>query len=209
MLVQLVCLDRRYQRMNCYNIREIQTILKSKYSPNTDESADVRFGLNDTIIGLRYQLGDLNFLDTSVFTYYKNALLTHPRYRAMHEFLHKPIVEFDSVKLFMSKCSLMFSVLHMMYEDESLDIRHLFGATNVTTAAGPTSLVTQFLPHVNTASIFNNTNFSTYNTGLNAKLFFYSFSPNHTLEKILTLSAPFGTGILQPLMFSLKSLVLS
>jgi hypothetical protein len=146
MLVQLVCLDRRYQRMNCYNIREIQTILKSKYSPNTTDAADVHFGLDETVIGLRYQIGGVDFIDTSVFTYYKNALLSHPRYRALHEFLHKPIVEFDSVKLFMSRCSFMFSVLQMMYEDESLDIRHLFGSTKSTAVSGPSSLVNQFLP---------------------------------------------------------------
>jgi hypothetical protein len=85
MLVQLVCLDRRYQRMNCYNIREIQTILKSKYSPNVSESADVRFNLNDTAIGLRYSLGGPDFLDPAIFTYYRNAITNHPRYRAVHE----------------------------------------------------------------------------------------------------------------------------
>jgi len=148
MLAQLVCLDRRYQRMNCYNIREIQTILKSRYSPNTSEVADVHFGLNDTVIGLRYQLGDLEFLDTSVFTYYKNALLTHPRYRAVHEFLHKPIIEFDSVKLFMSRCSFMFTVLNMMFEDESLDVRHLFGSVKSTAVSGPSALIGQFVPTV-------------------------------------------------------------
>jgi len=118
MLVQLVCLDRRYQRMNCYNIREIQTILKSKYSPATADSADVHFNLNDTAVGLRYQLGDLDFLDPAIFTFYKNSILTSTRYKAVHEFLHKPIVEFDSVKLFMSKYSLMYNVLESMYEEE-------------------------------------------------------------------------------------------
>ena len=86
MLVQLVCLDRRYQRMNCYNIREIQTILKSKYSPNTADQADVHFGLDDTALGLRFQLGDLNFIDPYLFTYYKNALSANPRFQAIHNF---------------------------------------------------------------------------------------------------------------------------
>lgn len=125
MLVQLVCLDRRYQRMNCYNIREIQTILKSKYSPNTSEGSDVRFGLSDTTLGLRYSIGDLSFLDPAMFTYYKNALTQNPTYRAVHEFLHKPIGEFEAVKLFMSKASFMFSLLKIMYEDESIDIRFI------------------------------------------------------------------------------------
>jgi hypothetical protein len=82
MLVQLVCLDRRYQRMNCYNIREIQTILKSKYSPNSSENPSVQFNLNDTAVGLRFTLGEVSFLDPAIFTYYRNAILNHPRYKA-------------------------------------------------------------------------------------------------------------------------------
>jgi heme/copper-type cytochrome/quinol oxidase subunit 1 len=34
MLAQMVCIDRRYQRMNCFNIREIQTLLRSRYHPD-------------------------------------------------------------------------------------------------------------------------------------------------------------------------------
>ena len=132
MLVQLVCLDRRYQRMNCYNIREIQTILKSKYSPNTSDAADVRFNLNDTVLGVRYSASELNFLDPAMFVYYKNALLQNPTYRAFHNFIHKPIVEFDSVKYFMSKTSLMFSVLKVMYEDETFDVRYMFANSQST-----------------------------------------------------------------------------
>lgn len=30
MLSQLVCLDRRYSRMNCFNIREVESLLKTK-----------------------------------------------------------------------------------------------------------------------------------------------------------------------------------
>lgn len=34
MLAQMVCIDRRYQRMNCFNIREVQTLLRSRYHPD-------------------------------------------------------------------------------------------------------------------------------------------------------------------------------
>lgn len=142
MLVQLVCLDRRYQRMNCYNIREIQTILKSKYAPASSDSADVHFNLNDTAIGLRYQIGGLDFIDPAMFTYYRNALATHPRYRAIHEFLHKPIVEFDSVKLFMSRCSFMFSTLKMMFEDDAIETNNSFE-----------SVVSSFVPYTASSEV--------------------------------------------------------
>ena len=122
MLVQLICLDRRYQRMNCYNIREIQTILKSKYSPNVSDNADVKSLLNDTVIGVRYNTG-LDFLDPALFAFYKNALITHPRYVAIHELAHKPFVEFDCVKLFMSRVSFMFTLLKAMYSEGTVDVR--------------------------------------------------------------------------------------
>jgi len=82
MLAQLVCLDRRYQRMNCYNIREIQTILKSKHSPNATKEADFHTNLEETAVSLRYTLGTLENLDFSTLIYYKNAILNSARYRA-------------------------------------------------------------------------------------------------------------------------------
>lgn len=54
MLVQLVCLDRRYQRMNCFNAREVDTIIKSKNASNSAPDTDIRFGVEETTIGSRY-----------------------------------------------------------------------------------------------------------------------------------------------------------
>ena len=111
MLVQLVCLDRRYQRMNCYNIREIQTILKSKYTPNTVDSSDVHFSLNDTTIGLRYQIGGLDFINNSFLTFYQNSLLSNSPYSSVHTFLNKPIAEFETVNRFLVKASVLYNSL--------------------------------------------------------------------------------------------------
>ena len=79
MLVQLVCLDRRYQRMNCYNIREIQTLLKSQYAPNSNDTANVNFLMADTILGLRYRLMNLTVIDSSMLNYYRNTLYCNYR----------------------------------------------------------------------------------------------------------------------------------
>ena len=111
MLVQLVCLDRRYQRMNCYNIREIQTILKSKYTPNTVDSSDIRFSLNDTTLGLRYQLGELEFLNNSVLGFYQHSLVSNSPYTSISTFMSKPLVEFSLVNSFMSKSSINYNAL--------------------------------------------------------------------------------------------------
>lgn len=53
MLAQLICLDRRFQRMGCFNIREIQTLLQTKDSSHSAESQDQRDLVNDTILGIR------------------------------------------------------------------------------------------------------------------------------------------------------------
>ena len=118
MLVQLVCLDRRYQRMNCYNIREIQTILKSKYTPNTVDSSDVRFSLNDTTIGLRYQLGGLDFINNSFLTYYQNTLVANSPYATIHTLLHKPLIEFKTMTTFMDKASIIYVTLTKIVNNE-------------------------------------------------------------------------------------------
>jgi hypothetical protein len=118
MLVQLVCLDRRYQRMNCYNIREIQTILKSKYSPSTTDAIDSRFDFKDTVIGLRYQINDLEFIDPSIFTYHRNAILNHPKVVALHSFLNTPVIESLPIRFFLSQTSLLSSTLKSLYTGE-------------------------------------------------------------------------------------------
>ena len=56
MLCQIACIDRRYQRMNCFNIREVQTLLRSRYQPESWDSNDHRHFLRETTVGLRYQL---------------------------------------------------------------------------------------------------------------------------------------------------------
>ena len=55
MLMQLVCVDRRYQRMNCFNIRELQGVLKRKFFTDLVNTNDHRDFLNQSIIGLRFK----------------------------------------------------------------------------------------------------------------------------------------------------------
>jgi hypothetical protein len=56
MLAQLICLDRRYQRMNCFNIRELQTLLKNRYQADLwDDSLNTSF-LSETSLSTRFKL---------------------------------------------------------------------------------------------------------------------------------------------------------
>ena len=208
MLVQLVCLDRRYQRMNCYNIREIQTILKSKYAPSSADSSDMHFTLNDTAIGLRYQIGGLDFIDPAMFTYYKHALLTHPRYRAVHEFLHKPILEFDSVKLFMGRCSLMFNVLKTLYREETTGLSEVFEVQSVTFTGGLSSLTSNFLPTSGSSNSLLFPNASTFSVTDYIQLTLYSLHPGNIVSAVSSLMVKLSSDCVRPFMFSVSSLLI-
>lgn len=69
LLCQLVCVDRRYQRMNCFNFREIQSLLKRKFmfdilnNPVYDSSLE-------TASSLKYALSytDQDLASTSVMS---------------------------------------------------------------------------------------------------------------------------------------------
>jgi hypothetical protein len=84
MLAQLICLDRRYQRMNCFNIRELQTLLKNRYHPELlDEKLHTDF-LSQSVLTTRFKLFNLTnitprmslFEEFSLFYTSKTSLLT-------------------------------------------------------------------------------------------------------------------------------------
>jgi heme/copper-type cytochrome/quinol oxidase subunit 1 len=75
MLCQLVCIDRRYQRMNCFNIRELQGILKRKFFTDLINSNDHRDLLNNSMIGVRYKLNHTLDIEPDIFTFYNFGLL--------------------------------------------------------------------------------------------------------------------------------------
>ena len=69
MLCQLVCTDRRYARMNCFNIRELQGILKRRFFTDMVNSHDHRDILNSSMIVAKFKLNsesNVN-LDTTLF----------------------------------------------------------------------------------------------------------------------------------------------
>jgi len=74
MLVQLVCLDRRYQRMNCFNIREIQALLKARFFSDLVNSNDHTIFLNKTVIGLRYKTHMLDMINPNMLLFYRYGI---------------------------------------------------------------------------------------------------------------------------------------
>jgi hypothetical protein len=62
MLCQLVCVDRRYQRMNCFNIRELQGILKRKFFTDLVNTSDAHKATDSTLIAMRHKNNMSNIL---------------------------------------------------------------------------------------------------------------------------------------------------
>jgi hypothetical protein len=74
MLCQLVCLDRRYQRMNCFNIREVEALLKGRFFPDLINTHDHRFLLVTSTLGLRFKTNNLDTINPSNLLFYQYGL---------------------------------------------------------------------------------------------------------------------------------------
>ena len=81
MLCQLVCVDRRYQRMNCFNIREIQSILKKKFFTDLINSHDHKLLLDKTAMGLRFKTNNLNLSNSNIYLFYNYGIEISPKFR--------------------------------------------------------------------------------------------------------------------------------
>ena len=81
MLCQLVCTDRRYQRMNCFNIRELQGILKRKFFTDLVNSSDYREIMDSSMIGLRYKTNNNLNLNHDSLSFYNFGTTTSSKFR--------------------------------------------------------------------------------------------------------------------------------
>ena len=70
MLMQLVCVDRRYDRMNAFNIRQLQGILKRRFFADLVNSADHRDLLSSSMIGLRFRNNNNINLDHDTLSFF-------------------------------------------------------------------------------------------------------------------------------------------
>lgn len=81
MLCQLVCVDRRYQRMNCFNIREIQAILKKRFFSDLINVHEHREHLNNSILGLRFKTPHINAILNNTNIFYNYGLEVNSKIR--------------------------------------------------------------------------------------------------------------------------------
>jgi len=88
MLCQLVCVDRRYQRMNCFNIREIQSLLKRKFFTDLINTHDHHTLLDKTAMGLRFKTNNINSINSNVFIFYNYGIEFTPKIRTIDYFFN-------------------------------------------------------------------------------------------------------------------------
>jgi len=86
MLCQLVCIDRRYQRMNCFNIREIESILKRKFFTDLINTHDHRNLLDKTAMGLRFKTNNINSIHSNMFNFYNYGIEFSPKIRTFNAY---------------------------------------------------------------------------------------------------------------------------
>jgi hypothetical protein len=79
MLCQLVCLDRRYQRMNCFNVREIQAILKGRFFHDLINTNDHRELLEQTSIGIRFKTNSLDSINPNMLLFIRHGVDSTPQ----------------------------------------------------------------------------------------------------------------------------------
>jgi hypothetical protein len=81
MLCQLVCVDRRYQRMNCFNIRELQGKLKRRLFSDLVNISDHREFLDSTMIGLRFRTNNEMNIYHDTLTFHNLGTTNAPKSR--------------------------------------------------------------------------------------------------------------------------------
>ena len=83
MLCQLVCIDRRYQRMNCFNIRELQGILKRRFFTDLVNTHDFHELLDESMIGLRFKNNDTDNVTPNTALFYNYGLNTSAKNKSI------------------------------------------------------------------------------------------------------------------------------
>ena len=81
MLCQLLCLDRRYQRMNCFNVRELQALLKNRFFNELTNSRDHHEFLDQTAIGIRFKTNNLDTINSNILLLYRYGVTSDPQVR--------------------------------------------------------------------------------------------------------------------------------
>ena len=75
-LCQLVCIDRRYQRMNCFNVSEVQSLLRSRFLDTFSLKTSLSANKVGSDINLMFILNRFGFYNQLDYTPYSNFVTT-------------------------------------------------------------------------------------------------------------------------------------
>jgi len=142
MLCQLVCLDRRYQRMNCFNIREVQALLKGRFFSDLMNSNDTHKFLNNLVISVRYKTNNSDAISFNTLLFYQYGISNTASNRTGSYLLTNVVTEVN--KKFPSDENLFFKGVNFLINGDFLvNMKKLFIVyfyTGSFTYYGPESL---------------------------------------------------------------------
>lgn len=81
MLSQIVCLDRKFNRMNCFNIRDLEALLKGRFFADLVTSQDYRTLMDQTMLSTRFKTNDIDASNPNMFLAARYGLTNEPTKR--------------------------------------------------------------------------------------------------------------------------------
>ena len=120
MLCQLVCVDRRYQRMNCFNIRELQGILKRRFFNDLVNSNDHHTLLNESMIGVRFKLNNTHNIEPDIFTFYNFGTTDVSKFKSQN------LMSSYNLNFFEDKLTSYFMTINFMHYLPNLSLTFMW-----------------------------------------------------------------------------------
>lgn len=110
MLCQLLCLDRRYQRMNCFNVRELQALLKNRFFTELVSSKDHHEFLDQTAIGIRFKTNNLDTIHSNTLLNFRYGINSQSQSKSQN-YTTSVFEEAGTNTLFFNQTSFLWKVL--------------------------------------------------------------------------------------------------
>jgi hypothetical protein len=192
MLCQLVCVDRRYQRMNCFNMRELQSILKRKFFTDLVNTSDSHKAMDTTLINMRHKNNMSNILLYDQSLFYNFDLTNTSKFKTF-TFSPGKVYTYSNLN-YLPKYTTNLSLTNFSL---------LYSYTNIFTCLLKDFLHFFYLPTITSfTSIINS--FTFFKSTLNSSLFFHSPS-----FEFLNLSPKTNNNLDTPILLSYNSSTLN
>jgi hypothetical protein len=94
--------------MNCFNIREVQALLKGRFFSDLVNTHDHHEFLNKTTIGIRFKTNNLDSITPNMLLFYKNGVHSNNQTRSQSYF--SSISSFNQYEFFNTNSKLAFFV---------------------------------------------------------------------------------------------------